>query len=182
MQAGFVPADMWPLKAAKFQAKASFRRCRRHTARQAAFCRFRDMHESAMHKPHPAGPVRGTLASLAKGSRRCSSQNNRRNSGSWKTVEQSSNVTATGVRSAGFRGERGYFVRFERFTRSGCGTATYLLPRLRRAAAPRRVIAPLPAFRFSRLQLIVRISSSRTSQSSICEANTACVDRHASNK
>lgn len=88
MQAGFVPATWRPLEAAKFQAKASFWRCRRHTARQAAFCRFRDMHENAMHKPHPAGPMRGTLASLAKGSRRYSSQDNRGTAGAGKTVEQ----------------------------------------------------------------------------------------------
>jgi hypothetical protein len=152
-----------------------------HRPSGGIFCRFRDMHENAMHKPHPAGPMRGTLASLAQGSGVIPSQNNRRTAGVGRPLSKSSSPQLASNPQA-FAGVRGYFVRFERFTRSVCGTATYLLLRLRLAAAPRRPIAPPPIFRFSRLQLIVRISSSRTSQSSICEANTACVDRHASNK
>jgi hypothetical protein len=48
-----------------------------------------------------------------------------------------------------------------------------MLPRLRLATTERRVIALRPLIRFSKLQLIARISFNRTSQSSICETNAA---------
>jgi hypothetical protein len=73
---------------------------------------------------------------------------------------------------------------FSRFERPGtrCGTTRYLLPRLRLADAARRFVGLHLSIRFSRLQLIERISSSRTSQSSICEASTACVEPREVNK
>jgi hypothetical protein len=182
VQAGFVPArTRGSRKPRSFRQRRVFGTAggtppvRRHFVASAPCMR------NAMHKPHPAGPMRGTLASLAQGSGVIPSQNNRRTAGVGRPLSKSSSPQLASNPQA-FAGVRGYFVRFERFTRSVCGTATYLLLRLRLAAAPRRPIAPPPTFRFSRLQLIVRISSSRTSQSSICEANTACVDRHASNK
>jgi len=70
----------------------------------------------------------------------------------------------------------------ERFGRSRCGTTGCLLLRGRLAASERRPITLRLPIRFSRLQLIDRISSSRTSQISICDANTAWVELRAVNK
>jgi len=53
---------------------------------------------------------------------------------------------------------------------------------LRLVTAERRLVALPLSIRFSRLQLIDRISSSRTSQSSICEASTARVEPRAVNE
>jgi len=50
------------------------------------------------------------------------------------------------------------------------------------AGSEHRLIALRLIIRFSRLPLINRISSSRTSQSSICEANIAWVELRAVNK
>lgn len=165
------------MEAAKFQAEASFRPCRAAPPSGGIFVasatcmRMRCTSRIRLDRYAELWPA------LAKGLPCLSSQNNRGTAG-----VESRTSPQLALNPQAFAGARGYFVRFERFTRSGCGTATYLLLRLRLAAAPRRLIPPLPTFRFSRLQLIVRISSSRTSQSSICEANTACVDRHASSK
>jgi hypothetical protein len=73
------------------------------------------------------------------------------------------------------------FLRFER-PGTRCGTIRYLLPRLRLVTAERRFVALHLSIRFSRLQLIDRISSSSTSQSSICEASTFCVEPRAVNR
>jgi hypothetical protein len=56
------------------------------------------------------------------------------------------------------------------------------LLRVRLAASGRRLITLRLPIRFSRLPLIDRISSSRMSQSSICEAKTAGVALRAVNK
>jgi hypothetical protein len=73
------------------------------------------------------------------------------------------------------------YPRFERpVTR--CETIRYLLPRLRLVIAERRFVGLRLSIRCSRPELIDRISSSRTSQSSICEASTACVEPRDVNK
>ena len=72
-------------------------------------------------------------------------------------------------------GLRHYFFRFERFAGLPCGTARYLLLRLRLATTERRRMTPRLLIRFARLQRIMRIFSNKTSQISICETNTACV-------
>jgi hypothetical protein len=56
------------------------------------------------------------------------------------------------------------------------------LLRVRRAGSERQLVTPRRPIRFSRLQLIDRISSSRMSQSSICDVNTAGVELRAVNK
>jgi hypothetical protein len=53
---------------------------------------------------------------------------------------------------------------------------------VRRAGSEGQPVTLRLPIRFSRLQLIDRISSSRMSQSSICEANTAWVELRAVNK
>jgi hypothetical protein len=77
---------------------------------------------------------------------------------------------------------RHYLVCFERFAGLSCGAARCLLPRLRLATTERRRIVPRHFIRPSRLQLIVRISPNRTSQSLICETNTVGVKLLAVNK
>jgi DNA-binding protein H-NS len=79
-------------------------------------------------------------------------------------------------------GPQRYFRRFERFSVSRCGTARYVPLRLRLVTTERRPITLRLFIRFSRPQLIVRISSNKTSQSSICDTNTACVEPCAVNK
>jgi hypothetical protein len=80
------------------------------------------------------------------------------------------------------RGCSADFLRFERFGRSRCGTVRCLPLRERRAGSERQLVTLQFPIRFSRLQLIDRISASRMSQSSICEANTCRVDLRAVNK
>jgi hypothetical protein len=82
-----------------------------------------------------------------------------------------------------FRAPAAVGQRFSRFERPGARFVTirYLLPRLRLVTTARRFVALLLSMRFSRLQLIDRISSSSTSQSSICVASTACVEPRAVN-
>jgi hypothetical protein len=63
-----------------------------------------------------------------------------------------------------------------------CGTARCLLLRLRLVAAEHLFVALPLRIRFSKLQLIDRISFNRTSQSSICDVNTAWVEPRAVNK
>jgi len=88
-------------------------------------------------------------------------------------------LAISGLRS---RGRDDNFRRFERFGRSRCGTIRCLLLRVRLVASEHRPLTPRRLIRFSRLQLIALISSSRMSQSSICEANTARVELRAVNK
>jgi len=78
------------------------------------------------------------------------------------------------------RDRSGVFPRFKRLARSRCGAIGCLLLRARLVASERRLITL--QLLISRLQLIDRISSSRMSQSSICEANTALVELRAVNK
>src|ERR1700737_886369 len=77
---------------------------------------------------------------------------------------------------------RHYLVCFERFAGLPCGAVRCLLPRLRLATTERRGIVPRHPIRLSRLQLIVRISPNKTSQSLICETNTVGVKLLAVNK
>jgi len=88
-------------------------------------------------------------------------------------------LAAAGLRA---RDRSGVFPRFKRLARSRCGAIGCLLLRARLVASERRLITLQLLIRFSRLQLIDRISSSRMSQSSICEANTALVELRAVNK
>jgi len=53
---------------------------------------------------------------------------------------------------------------------------------VRRAGSERQLVTLRLPIRFSRLQLIDRISASRISQTSICEAKTAWVEPRAVNK
>jgi hypothetical protein len=75
---------------------------------------------------------------------------------------------------------RNYLVCFERFAGFRRGAARCLLLRL--AATERRRIMPRHFIRPSRLQLIVRISPNKTSQSLICETNTVGVKLLAVNR
>ena len=77
---------------------------------------------------------------------------------------------------------RNYLVCFERFAGLGRGAARCLLLRLRLVAAQHLFVALPLRIRFSRLQLIDRISFNRTSQSSICDVNAAWVEPRAVNK
>jgi hypothetical protein len=77
---------------------------------------------------------------------------------------------------------RHYLVCFERFAGLPCGAARCLLLRFRLATTERRPIVPRHLIRLSRLQLIVRISPNRTSQSLICETNSVGVKLLAVNK
>jgi hypothetical protein len=73
-------------------------------------------------------------------------------------------------------GRKHYLGYPARFAGLPCGTAGFLLPRMRLATTERRRIMPRHLIRFSRLERIARISPSKTSQSLICEINTVGVE------
>jgi len=77
---------------------------------------------------------------------------------------------------------RNYLVCFERFAGLRRGAARCLLLWLRLATTERRRIMPRHFIRPSRLQLIVRISPNKTSQSLICETSTLGVKLLAVNR
>jgi hypothetical protein len=66
--------------------------------------------------------------------------------------------------------------QLERLARLLCGTIKRPLPRLRLAMIERRLTEPWGSIRPFRVERIVRISSSKTSQSLICEINVVGVE------